>query len=237
VLKGAVQEVLLLDVTPLSLGVETSGGVFTRLILKNTTIPTRKQETFSTAVDNQSFVEVHVLQGEREMAEDCKSLARFQLLGIPPAPRGLPQIQVTFDLDANGIVSVTARDLGTGKQQSVKVVPTSGLTENEIARIVGEADQARDSDARKRELADLRLQLESLLYTTERALAEYGHVLAKMEHDALAAEVAASKAALRTTAADELRQMQGRLEQAAQKIGEAMYASAAVLADADKDDP
>jgi molecular chaperone DnaK len=236
VLKGAVQEVLLLDVTPLSLGVETSGGVFTRLIPKNTTIPTRRQETFSTAADNQSFVEVHVLQGEREMAEDNKSLAKFQLLGIPPAKRGLPQIQVTFDLDANGIVSVTARDLGTGKQQSVKVVPTSGLTESEIARIVGEADQARDSDARKREVADIKLQLESLLYTTERALAEYGHVLAQMERDALAAEVAATKSALHATAVEELRQMQGRLEQAAQKIGEAMYASAAVLADADKDD-
>src|SRR5205814_3616060 len=134
-----------LDVTPLSLGVQTAGGVFTALIPKNTTIPTRKQETFSTAVDNQPFVEVHVLQGEREMAEDNKSLAKFQLLGIPPAPRGVPQIQVAFDIDANGIVSVSAKDLGTGKEQSVKVTPTSGLTQEEIDRMVAEADSAKDA--------------------------------------------------------------------------------------------
>jgi molecular chaperone DnaK len=227
ILKGSVQEVLLLDVTPLSIGVQTAGGVFTALIPKNTTIPTRKQETFSTAVDNQPFVEVHVLQGEREMAEDNKSLARFQLLGIPPAPRGVPQIQVTFDIDANGIVSVSAKDLGTGKEQSVRVVPTSGLTEDEIGRLIGEADAQKDSDVKKRELAELKLNLESLLYTTERALAEYGHVLAQQDREAIASEATATKEMMDSNNADELRMMQGRLESVAQKIGEAMYAQAA----------
>jgi molecular chaperone DnaK len=228
ILKGAVQEVLLLDVTPLSLGVQTAGGVFTALIPKNTTIPTRKQETFSTAVDNQPFVEVHVLQGEREMAEDNKSLAKFQLLGIPPAPRGVPQIQVTFDIDANGIVSVSAKDLGTGKEQSVRVVPTSGLTEAEIGRIVAEADAQKDADKQKREVAELKLTLESLLYTTERAVAEYGHVIGAQERDAINNEVAAAKELMDGEATpDELRMMQGRVEAVAQKIGEAMYAQAA----------
>jgi molecular chaperone DnaK len=227
ILKGSVQEVLLLDVTPLSLGVQTAGGVFTALIPKNTTIPTRKSQVFSTAVDNQPFVEVHVLQGEREMAEDNKSLARFQLLGIPPAPRGIPQIQVTFDLDANGIVSVSAKDLGTGKEQSVRVVPTSGLTEAEIARLIAEAELQKDADRQKREVAELKLTLESLLYTTERALAEYGHVLAQADREAITAEVQASKDIIDSHSPDELRMMQGRLESAAQKIGEAMYAQAA----------
>src|SRR5581483_1424827 len=185
VLKGTVQEVLLLDVTPLSLGVQTAGGVFTKIIPKNTTVPTRRHQVFSTAVDNQPFVEVHVLQGEREMAADNKSLATFQLLGIPPAPRGVPQIQVTFDIDANGLVSVSAKDLGTGKEQTVRVVPTSGLTESEIQRMVTEAEGAKDADAKRREVAELKLQIEALLYTTERAVAEYGHVLGQMDRDAL----------------------------------------------------
>jgi molecular chaperone DnaK len=227
VLKGAVQEVLLLDVTPLSMGVQTAGGVMTKIIPKNTTIPTRKVQVFSTAVDNQAFVEVHVLQGEREMAADNKSLATFQLLGIPPAPRGVPQIQVSFDIDANGMVSVSAKDLGTGKEQTVNVVPTSGLTEDEINRLVAEAEAQKDSDARKREVAELKLQLESLVYTTERAVVEYGHVLSQPEREAIEAELKASKAVMEAGVLDEIKMLQARLEEAAQKIGEAIYAQAA----------
>jgi molecular chaperone DnaK len=214
--------------------VQTAGGVFTVLIAKNTTIPTRKSEVFSTAVDNQPFVEVHVLQGEREMADDNKSLAKFQLLGIPPAPRGVPQIQVTFDIDANGIVSVHAKDLGTGKEQSVRVVPTSGLTEAEINRLIAEAETQKDSDVKKREVAEVKLTLESLLYTTERALAEYGHVLAQADRDAIQSEMSAAKDIIESENLDELRMMQGRVETVAQKIGEAMYAQAAAGGD-DKD--
>ncbi|HEY7954974.1 MAG TPA: Hsp70 family protein, partial [Polyangia bacterium] len=237
VLKGAVQEVLLLDVTPLSLGVQTAGAVFTKIIPKNTTIPTRKTQVFSTATDNQAFVEVHVLQGEREMAEDNKSLATFQLLGIPPAPRGVPQIQVTFDIDANGLVSVAAKDLGTGKEQTVRVVPTSGLTEEEIARLIDEAEAQKDADQKKRESVDLKLQLESLLYTTERALGEYGHVLSQPEREALDGEVKAAKGVMDKGAPDELKALQLRLEAAAQRIGEAIYAQAAAPDGAAEDVP
>jgi len=227
VLKGQVKEVLLLDVTPLSLGVQTAGGVFTKIIPKNTTIPTRRAQVFSTAVDNQPFVEVHVLQGEREMAADNKSLATFQLLGIPPAPRGVPQIQVSFDIDANGMVSVLAKDLGTGKEQTVRVVPTSGLTETEIHRLVDEAESLKDSDAQKRELAELKLTLESLVYTSERALAEYGHILSQLERDQISSEVHAAENVLGDGSIEEVRQMHVRLESVAQRIGDAVYANAA----------
>ena len=177
VISGEVEDVLLLDVTPLSLGVETAGGVFTTIIPKNTTIPTRKGEIFSTAVDNQPLVNIHVAQGERPMVADNKSLAHFQLVGLPPAPRGVPQIQVTFDIDANGIVNVGAKDLGTSKEQNVRVVPTSGLTEDEIQRIIGEADQHRTDDLERREVADMKNNAEALIYTTESALREYGELL------------------------------------------------------------
>jgi molecular chaperone DnaK len=228
IIKGAIDEVLLLDVTPLSLGVQTAGGVFTRLIPKNTTIPTQRQETFSTAIDNQSFVEVHVLQGEREMAADNRSLAKFMLEGILPAPRGVPQIQVSFDIDANGLVNVSAKDLGSGKEQSVRVVPTSGLSEKEIARIVGEADSSRADDERRKQVAELRLTLESLLYMSERSLAEYGEVLKAPEREALAKQIGETKRVLEssTSTAELLAKAQSALEEHAQKIGEAVYAAA-----------
>jgi molecular chaperone DnaK len=225
VLTGEVQEVLLLDVTPLSLGVETAGGVFTPLIERNTTVPTRRTEIFSTAVDNQDFVNVHVLQGERKMAEDNKSLAYFQLVGIPPAPRGVPRIEVAFEIDANGVLNVTAQDLGTRKEQSINVVPTSGLSENDIGRIITEAEASADADARRRELADVRNQAESLLYTSERALAEFGEVLGEEERAALEEDLAECKRVIESGTLDEVRDTMARLEASAQRIGEILYAS------------
>src|SRR5262249_52782686 len=170
-------EVLLLDVTPLSLGVETGGGVFTALIPRNTTTPTERSEIFTTSVDNQSFVPLHILQGERPMAADNRSLARFELTGIPPAPRGVPKIQVTFKLDANGVVSIDARDLGTNRSQQIKVTPTSGLTQEEVDRIVQEGERHREADDMRKELAEIRNQAETLLYTTEAALEGYANLV------------------------------------------------------------
>jgi molecular chaperone DnaK len=178
-------EVLLLDVTPLSLGVETGGGVFTVLIPRNTTIPTEKAEIFTTSIDNQNFVPVHILQGERKMAADNRSLNRFELTGIPPAPRGLPKIQVSFRIDADGIVSVEAKDLGTGKAQSIKVKPTSGLSQDAVDKLVTDAERFKYADELRRELAELRNQAETLLYTTEAALEGYADLVdAKMLDDA-----------------------------------------------------
>ena len=174
VLTGEVKDVLLLDVTPLSLGIETLGGVFTKLIEKNTTIPTKKSQIFSTAADNQPAVEIHVLQGEREMAGDNKTLGRFQLVGIPSAPRGVPQIEVTFDIDANGIVNVSAKDMGTGKEQSIKITASSGLSEEEIDSLVKDAEMHAEEDKKKRELIDARNMADSMIYTTEKSMKEAG---------------------------------------------------------------
>jgi molecular chaperone DnaK len=223
-LSGHVDEVLLLDVTPLSLGVETGGGVMTRLIPRNTTIPTERSEIFTTSVDNQNFVPIHVLQGEREMALDCRSLAHFELTGIPPAPRGVPKIQVTFRLDENGIVLVEAKNLGTGRVQEVRVTPTSGLSQDEVDRLVGEADMFRDADQIRRELAELRNQAETLVYTTEEALSGYGDLLDEQLLDEVRVDCEALRQAL-AEAPDlaSLRAAYNRLEGAAFRIAESMY--------------
>lgn len=237
VLEGEMDDVLLLDVTPLSLGVETAGGVFTRIVNRNTPIPTRKSEVFSTAEDNQPLVNVHVLQGEREMADDNKSLAHFQLLGIPPAPRGVPQIEVTFSIDANGIVDVSAKDLATGQSQSVRVVATSGLTEEDIERIQSEAETYAEEDRKRRESAQLKNNAQTLIYTTERALAEYKDVLTERDREELEADLGWCKDTLEkeNVTSDELNEAIVRLEGSAHRIYEAMYDDASSL-EGDVDD-
>jgi molecular chaperone DnaK len=225
VLKGEVKDVLLLDVTPLSLGVETAGGVFTKIIDKNTTIPARKSQVFSTAVDNQPIVNVHVLQGEREMASDNKTLARFELVGIPPAPRGVPQIEVAFDIDANGIVHVSAKDLGTGKQQSIRIVASSGLTEQEIQRMVSEADSNRSTDKKKKELADVKNNADGLIYTTEKALEEYATLLPAKDMAEIRADLEALKGVVDSEEAKKIKDAVQRLEGSAYRIADALYST------------
>ncbi|MFP4349187.1 MAG: molecular chaperone DnaK [Desulfococcaceae bacterium] len=226
VLKGDVKDVLLLDVTPLSLGIETLGGVMTRLIDKNTTIPTRKSEVFSTAEDNQTAVTVHVLQGEREMASGNKSLGRFELVGIPPAPRGMPQIEVTFDIDANGIVNVSAKDKATGKEQSIRITASSGLTQEEIDRLVRDAEMHADEDKRKKELVEARNTADALIHQTEKTLAEHGDKLDAGSRSEVETAMADLKKAKDGDDVGEIKRLTEGLTQASHKLAQAMYGQA-----------
>ena len=222
-LTGEVEEVLLLDVTPLSLGVETGGGVFHKLIPRNTTVPTKAKEIFTTSVDSQSFVPIHVLQGERDMADDNTSLAKFELAPILPAPRGVPEIEVTFDIDADGVVNVSAKDLGTGREQAIRVVASSGLTEQDINRIIGEAEAYKTSDQKRRELAELRNAAEALLYTSERAVAECRELVAEGVVAQVDADIQSLHACIEAGDAIAIKDALETLELSAYKIAEAMY--------------
>ena len=226
VLKGEVKDVLLLDVTPLSLGIETKGGVFTRLIDRNTTIPTKKSNVFSTAEDNQPSVEVHVAQGESEMVAFNKTLGKFQLLGIPPAPRGMPQIEVGFDIDANGIIHVSAKDLGTGNEQQIKIEGGSGLSEDEVQRMVSEADSHREEARKLRELADARNTAEQLAYQTERSLKEHRDKLDEADASTIEGRIMELKGVLESSDLNEIREKTNALQEASQKLAEAVYAQA-----------
>ena len=225
VLQGDVKDVLLLDVTPLSLGIETLGGVSTKLIDKNTTIPTKKSQVFSTAEDNQPAVSIRVLQGEREMASDNKILGNFELVGIAPAPRGVPQIEVTFDIDANGIVNVSAKDKGTGKEQKIQIQASGGLSEEEISKMVKEAEANKEADKKKRETVDARNQADTLIHSTEKNLKEHGSKVSEADKKAIETSAANLRNALKGTDVEEIKKKTQELVQSSMKLGEAIYKS------------
>tara|TARA_B100001123_G_scaffold85640_1_gene98244 strand:- start:353 stop:1936 length:1584 start_codon:yes stop_codon:yes gene_type:complete len=225
VLQGDVKDVLLLDVTPLSLGIETLGGVSTKLIEKNTTIPTKKSQVFSTAEDNQPAVSIRVLQGEREMATDNKLLGNFELIGIPNAPRGVPQIEVTFDIDANGIVSVSAKDKGTGKEQKIQIQASGGLSDEEIKNMVKDAEANKEADKKKRESVDARNQADTIIHTTEKNLKEHGSKISEAEKKAIENGISDLRNALKGTDTEEVKKKTQALVQSSMKLGEAIYKS------------